>query len=419
MADPTQPAAVDPTEHLISGLLAGLTPEQLAHFDALTAGPAPTMDTTQYAAPQQGFGSRLVQGFSGLEQQPQQQAPDFSSSLLQGFGRGLGSAGSRIAAQRAKLEQDALQRTAARDQQNHAATAQYNALKAGGRGALLKATIEAGLAQSKDANKDVTVTPDLLAQAPKGSVAATLKPGTALSRTVWERALTDQTPGAAAAAQQAAKPQGNADDVKAIADGVVSGDISPDLKGLYRMGGPVQAELARRGYNLKNARNDYFAVQRNLASLNGPQQTRLRQAIDTAYSSLDVIDELNNKLQKLVPRGSWAGFNRVKLAALANQPGEAGIVARQLEAQITDVTSELGNAYMGGNSPTDHALQLAGKNLSENWSAPQLSRLVGQARLNLQIRRNSIYGSAPVTEGMAVPAPPAAPFDPSQHWGTP
>ena len=54
------------------------------------------------------------------------------------------------------------------------------------------------------------------------------------------------------------------------------------------------------------------------------------------------------------------------------------------------MTSELGNVYMGGNSPTDHALTLAAKNLSADWSEGQLRAALTLARTNLRIRANSI-----------------------------
>ena len=69
---------------------------------------------------------------------------------------------------------------------------------------------------------------------------------------------------------------------------------------------------------------------------------------------------------------------------------QAQQIATQLEAQIADVTSELANVYMGGNSPTDHALGLATKNLQANWSLEQLRSALDLSRKNLQIRSNSM-----------------------------
>lgn len=214
-------------------------------------------------------------------------------------------------------------------------------------------------------------------------------------------------------------------DANSIADAIVSGKQPPDTKGLYRFGGPVRAALARRGYDFTAASRDWQAVQRGIATLNGPQQTRLRQAVETAYNSLDVIDDLNTRLAKALPRGRFPVLNKAALLAAKNGLAgkEAQSLATQLDAQLTDVVSELGNAYMGGNSPTDHALRLAAQNLSSNWSPEVLKAGTDLARKNLLIRRNSIYSTNPINPGVAPPPIGQQPGTPSpatpkvQKWG--
>ena len=210
----------------------------------------------------------------------------------------------------------------------------------------------------------------------------------------------------------AAGGEGSAKD---IADAIEKGLQPPDTRGLYRMGAPVRAELARRGYDLTHAQLDFQATQKHLATLNGAQQTRLRQAIGTASDSLGVIEDL----AKQWDGGGFPPLNRVKLA-LAKNGGlgpKAQQIATNLEAQITDVTSELGNVYMGGNSPTDHALQLAGKNLSADWNRDQLLSAVKLARTNLQIRNNSIANASAITSSGVVPGPAAPSGATGAHEG--
>jgi hypothetical protein len=194
-------------------------------------------------------------------------------------------------------------------------------------------------------------------------------------------------------------------DAKDIAAAIRRGDQPPDLKGLYRYGGPVRAELARTGFDYTAANRDWQAVQRSISSLNGPQQTRLRQAVETAYESTNVIDDLSAQLSKALPRGKYPVLNRAAMKAAINglAGDQAQSLATQLDAQITDVASELGNAYMGGNSPTDHALKLAEKNLRGEWTEKQLADATKLARRNLEIRRNSIYNSTPINPGQAPP----------------
>ncbi len=177
-------------------------------------------------------------------------------------------------------------------------------------------------------------------------------------------------------------------DPKAIAQAIADGEQPPTTTGLYRYGAAIRSELAKMNYDLSKAQTDWAATQRHFSTLNGPQQTRLRQAAETAYHSLDIIEELANQ---------WSGtqfpaLNKVNL--LAAKQGvygkDAQSVAVRLDAQISDVTSELANVYMGGNSPTDHAMELAAKNLGADWSKKTLLDALKLSRTNLQIRLNSI-----------------------------
>lgn len=193
-----------------------------------------------------------------------------------------------------------------------------------------------------------------------------------------------------------------------IADAIQAGQQPPDLKGLYRFAGPVRAELAKRGYDLAKASLDWGATQRHMQTLNGQQQTRLRQAVSTASESLDVIENLADQWNG----GQFPALNKANLAAAKQglYGKEAASIATQLEGQITDVVSELGQVYMGGNSPTDHALQLAEKNLRADWSDKVLRDMVTLARTNLTIRRNSMDTIGPAGTSATNPyGPQAAP----------
>lgn len=184
-------------------------------------------------------------------------------------------------------------------------------------------------------------------------------------------------------------------DVSNIADAIESGDQPPTLQGLYRNGAPVRAELARRGVPLARMETDWKAVQKHMATLNGAQQERLRQSITSASDMLDKIDGLYDEWSKLAPTSGYKILNRASLAAMKNLPGRAGAVATALDAQIADLTSDLGNIYMGGNSPTDHSLGLAGQNLKSEWNDETFKEASKQARANLKIRLNSINNSQP------------------------
>jgi hypothetical protein len=208
---------------------------------------------------------------------------------------------------------------------------------------------------------------------------------------------------------------GGGDDIGEIVAGIMDGSQPPDMSRMYGKTAEIRAELHRRGYDLTKNTQDWQATQKFMATANGSQQTRMRQAVDNAYHSLDVIDQLAEQWKG----GKFPPLNRGRLAAAKTGllGPEAQKIATQLDAQIADVTSELGNVYMGGNSPTDHALSLAAKNLSADWSLSQLKSMVEQSRVNLKIRQNSMRNVGPVSLGggtnqyaapQEAPAPAAA-----------
>ena len=125
--------------------------------------------------------------------------------------------------------------------------------------------------------------------------------------------------------------------------------------------------------------------------MNGTQQVRLQQAVIFSYDSLSIIDQLNKE---------WAGggfpiLNKVNLTLAMNgiYGANAQSLATRFNAQINDLTSELGTVYKGGNSSTDESLKLAAGNLNSSWSQKTLTDAINLARMNLQIRKNSIAQS--------------------------
>lgn len=188
-------------------------------------------------------------------------------------------------------------------------------------------------------------------------------------------------------------------DAKEIAQGIINGDQPPTLTGLYRIAGPVRAELERNKFNLREATLDWSGTQRWLSTLNGAQQTRLRQATDFAFESLDVIDDLSKEVGKHLDRSKFPILNRAALTAAKNglMGEEAAIAAGNLEQQINDLQSEIATVYKGGNSPTDIGLKQATAILSSDWDEKRLKSAVDLARRNLRIRLNSIKQTGPVT----------------------
>ena len=197
---------------------------------------------------------------------------------------------------------------------------------------------------------------------------------------------------------QSKRPVNNimtATDAKDIADAIQNGDQPPTLSGLYRNAGPVRAELARRGVPLAKMEMDWKATQKYISTLNGPQQVRMQQAITTASDSLDKIEGLYKEWQQIAPTSGFKILNKASLTAMKNLPGRPGTVATQLDAQINDLASEIGNVYMGGNSPTDQALKMGQSNLKAEWNDQTFQEGLKQTKLNLAIRKNSMTHGMP------------------------
>ena len=181
----------------------------------------------------------------------------------------------------------------------------------------------------------------------------------------------------------------SAADVKEAVQAMKEGKAPPILPGrATREYTAMIAESHRQGYDLASAALDWSATQHHLSALNSTQQLKLNQSINTLPGLLDSVDALASQ---------WKGsqfpvLNRANLALAKNGAyGEAvASVARRLDAQIADVTADLGNVYMGGNSPTDQALQLAARSLSSDWSEKVLKDMVALARQNVATRLNSI-----------------------------
>lgn len=188
----------------------------------------------------------------------------------------------------------------------------------------------------------------------------------------------------------------NRDDAKEIAQDIINGLQPPTLNGLYRNAGPVRAELARQDFPLARAESDWKAIQKHLSTLNGAQQERLRQAITFTADSLDVIDGLYAEWKATGLQSGVKIFNKAALAAAKQLPGNAGATANTLQAQINDLTAELGTVYKGGNSSTDESLRLAAENLKADWNEETFNKAMKTIRTNLRIRKNSIMTSEAV-----------------------
>ena len=195
----------------------------------------------------------------------------------------------------------------------------------------------------------------------------------------------------AAATGNAEMEQANA---KTVAAGIIAGNTAPSILEGTRgtaQGMALMAEINRLGGNSDSILRNWTATKRAISSLDSPQQIRLAQTINKASASLDKVEELNKEWQDVGARFGIKAFNRASLTAAQNgvYGPKAASVAQRLDGQIADVTGEIGQAIMGGNSPTDHGFELAGRNLKSDWTADVLSDAIKQTRYNLNLAQNA------------------------------
>jgi hypothetical protein len=205
---------------------------------------------------------------------------------------------------------------------------------------------------------------------------------------------------------------------------IKAGESSPVLTDYsFRDRTAIAAGLHKAGYNQALAQQDYKATQRHLATLNGNQQTRIRQAIEFTSDSIPQIEAAYDRLAAETPRAGFKILNKAVMAAMKQLPGEAGSAAQQLDSLMADFTSELGTVYKGGNSSTDESLALAAKNLSGDWNDQTFRDALARIKQSIGIRRNSlnaigtvgVQGNSPYTpdqgNGRGGKVPSFAEFD--------
>lgn len=182
-------------------------------------------------------------------------------------------------------------------------------------------------------------------------------------------------------------------DVQEIAKGIESGLQPPTTTGLYGKSGAVRAQLQRDGFNLTKASTDWTATQKWLATANSPQQVRLKQAISSVAQGIQGLKEASAEWNA----GGFAPLNsaNLKLALSGVYGQKAQETAAKFQQQATIIQDELGQTFMGGNSPTDKALGLAGQVFNTSWSKQTLDTALDNLDKNLTYRLNAIDSVGP------------------------
>lgn len=184
----------------------------------------------------------------------------------------------------------------------------------------------------------------------------------------------------------------NPEYASAIADAIENGDQPPEMKGLYRYGGAVRGELAKRGFDLTKASRDWLATTKTINGLNSTQQVRMRQALDSVEKSIPVLQELNNEFK----RTGFKDVNWVTVNAALKGVGKQRDLATKYISQINLMKDELAQGFMGGGIPTDRAFKLADDILQPFYGKEQTEAALKQLNYNLRIRKTAIEGITPL-----------------------
>jgi len=173
-----------------------------------------------------------------------------------------------------------------------------------------------------------------------------------------------------------------------IADAIKRGEQPPTLQGLYRQGASVRAALAKDGFNLAKAQQEWAAAQKQIQSLNGPQMTRYAGLANSVVNTIDEVKSLSEEMQNSgIPL-----LNRAKLQAYIQTQGNSpnGQLAARYLAGVNTLKEEFANLAQGGYAPTESAWALANQQINGDYGVKQLSASLDEVQRLIRYRLQGI-----------------------------
>ncbi len=193
------------------------------------------------------------------------------------------------------------------------------------------------------------------------------------------------------------------DSVKGMFEGLVPPEKLASFRDVTRVNAEITRQSRESGMNYPELQLEWDATKKFVQNMQSNQQIRLQQSIEFG---LQAVNDLKKLSQDYV-RGPFPALNKAQLALAMNgafgaTPEERADNAKKatvFNQQLTDLVADLGTIYLGGNSPTDHGLQLAEKNLNSNWTVDQLNAAIDNVDKLLKFRKNAIMTAAPTFQG--------------------
>lgn len=417
------PQQLGPQNHPLAGLVSPsdyptIDSSSAAAFTPPHATPRiPAMPTSYAYEPAQQLQSQGMWGnwldnlATSLATTPMQAPNNFGGGLLQGFAKGFGTARLKNMTEREKLQKAMDDYAAQRNKANlqatqDAATARQKRLddartRAADREKFMFQELFKSTLKKNDDNTYTVTSEEMLPYLPGVKVGDKIPQSTynaALNQFLDKRFPTKQaTSGDIAVSPAAAK----------IGDAIASGKFQPGVfSNLGRNGtlrDQIMVHLANNGIDLAGMLQDFEAEKGWLRTQNGAKFQTIRNNGTTLLHTLDRVEKAYNDLRSMVPAMSAASFNKGQLNVLKAQSGPVGVAARRLDVLVHDVVPEIGSMIMGGNSNTDHSLDLAAHNLSGDWNAEQFMDAIRQARTTTSTRLGALNESVPVTRKTSGP----------------
>lgn len=191
-----------------------------------------------------------------------------------------------------------------------------------------------------------------------------------------------------------------------IAEGIKRGDQPPTTTGLYGMAPIVRDQLAKDGFNLVKAQLEYQAAQKQVNSLNGPQQVRF---VGLANSVVNTIDEVLDLSKKMELSGVPA-LNAIELAGYIQTQGNSanGQLATDYMTAVGTLKEEFANLANGGYAPTEPAWKLADQQINANYGVKQLPSSLSEVQRLIKYRLNAMPGMNTIGPGAANPYVPGS-----------
>ena len=176
------------------------------------------------------------------------------------------------------------------------------------------------------------------------------------------------------------------------------------------MKAPVEAELARRGFDLARAVSEWTAAQRQIASLNSQ---RMITFASLGNSVINTVDEVRN-LSRDLKLGGVPMMNKLELDAYINAQGNSpmGQLATKYRTAVGVLKEEFANLASGAYAPQEAAWKLADQQLNSNYGMQQLDASLSEIQKLIRYRIEAIPGLGtwgPLAPNRYSPAPATPP----------